>query len=116
MALLVDIRNLKRIKRLQVEKRYFADLTILFIRNNEYKKNKTRFVVTNDSRVYSSKSEMIRGYDSINLRLGDFLLSFNIQRSHKIEKDERRQPKEKIARNPFSLIKSYNSSRNVITL
>jgi hypothetical protein len=32
MALLVDIRNLKRIRRLQVEK-------TLFVRNNEYKKN-----------------------------------------------------------------------------
>jgi hypothetical protein len=32
----VDIRNLKRIKRLQVEKRIFADLSILFVRNNEY--------------------------------------------------------------------------------
>jgi hypothetical protein len=47
MVLLVDIRKLKRIKRLQVEKRFFADLSILFVRNNEYKKNKTRFDITN---------------------------------------------------------------------
>jgi hypothetical protein len=41
MTLLVDIRNFKRIKRLQVEKKiFFADLSILFVRNNEYKKIK----------------------------------------------------------------------------
>jgi uncharacterized membrane protein len=34
MALLVDIRNLKRIKRLQDEKMIFADLTILFVITN----------------------------------------------------------------------------------
>jgi hypothetical protein len=43
MASLVDIRNLKRIKRLQDEKRFFEELSILFVRSNEYKKNKIRF-------------------------------------------------------------------------
>jgi hypothetical protein len=56
LALLVDIRNLKR--------------------KNEYKfvitnmKKKTRFDIANDSRFYSTDPQMIREYDSINLRLG----------------------------------------------
>jgi hypothetical protein len=42
MALIVEIRNLKRIKRIyKLKKRFFADLSILFVRYNEYKKNKT---------------------------------------------------------------------------
>jgi hypothetical protein len=69
MALLDDDRYLKR---LQVEKTILADLSILFVRNNEYKKNKTRFDIANDSRFYSSESRMIREYNSINLRLGRY--------------------------------------------
>jgi hypothetical protein len=48
----------------------------LFVRNKEYKKNKTRFNIANDSRFYSSKSRMIREYDSINIRLGQPSLIF----------------------------------------
>jgi hypothetical protein len=64
--------NKKRIKRLYMfkKKRFVAELSILFIRNNEYKKNKARFNIANDSKFYSGKSRMIREYDSVNFRLG----------------------------------------------
>jgi hypothetical protein len=56
MALLVDSRNLKRIKRLHVEKTIFCGFKhISFVITNA---KKTRFDIANDSRFYSGNSRI----------------------------------------------------------
>jgi hypothetical protein len=62
------IRNLKRPIRLKVNNDFFRiqAYCLLVITNIK----KIKFDIANDSRFYSSKSQMIREYDSINFRLG----------------------------------------------
>jgi hypothetical protein len=48
----------------KLKKRFFADLSILFVRHNKYKKNKTRF----NMRTILGFTLVNREFDSINLR------------------------------------------------
>jgi hypothetical protein len=53
----------------------------MFVRNNEYKKNKTRFDIANDSSFYFSKSRMVREYDSNYLRLSQDIKFVDIHKT-----------------------------------
>jgi hypothetical protein len=59
-----------------LKKRFFADLIILFVRNNEYKKIKLDSIL----RTIIGFTLVIREYDSINLRLGGDLRSSLMQK------------------------------------
>jgi hypothetical protein len=77
MAFFVDIRNLKRIKRIQVEKTIFCGLSILFVITNKKKLNSIRYC---DSRFHSSNLRMICECDSIDLRLGSYPENFSCKK------------------------------------